>query len=384
MPGALKAFEGWTTIAVFAAPCLLVALDQLVELDSTPQVEENRYLAKAPNILEAESLTAFREDFEQFYRDHMGFRDFLIRFNSLFRIHVLGSTKVQSGDASVYIGTDDWLYSGWTLRDYTGVKRLDPGQLAWWKTALDERVALVEAHDARYVFFAAPVKVSIYPEFLPRSVRRADGPLALDQLIDHIGPDATVQVLDLRPPLRAAKDWHPLYWKTDHHWNDAGGAAAVEAVVQHIRRWFPHEPSLVKEELICEETIERSGTSLARIIGLSGSYPETRHTPEHPSWQTHEISRSTDPETGNSIWTNASKSDGLRVVCIGDSFTFALLDCYTHQFAYVRFAGHLPPDYALEDLAGLIEEAQPHLILEERAEWGLLEVPSLPHVDTGE
>ena len=130
MSRALKAFEGWTTIAVFAAPCLLVALDQLVGLDPTPQVEENRYLAKAPNILEEESLTAFREDFERFYRDHMGFRDFLIRFNSLFRIHVLRSTKVESGDASVYIGVDDWLYFGWTLRDYTGAKRLDPDTAA--------------------------------------------------------------------------------------------------------------------------------------------------------------------------------------------------------------------------------------------------------------
>ena len=48
--------------------------------------------------------------------------------------------------------------------------------------------------------------------------------------------------------------------------------------------------------------------------------------------------------------------------------------------AYVRFAGHLPIDYPLEDLAGLIEQSQPDLILEERAEWGLLEVPSLPEV----
>ena len=52
MPRALKAFEGWTTIAVFAAPCLLVALDQFVGLDPTPPVEENRYLAKAPTIIE--------------------------------------------------------------------------------------------------------------------------------------------------------------------------------------------------------------------------------------------------------------------------------------------------------------------------------------------
>ena len=215
-----------------------------------------------------------------------------------------------------------------------------------------------------------------------RLSRREPGPLALEQIVGRVSSEhPDIGVLDLRPVLREAKDWHELYWRTDHHWNAAGGCAAAAEVVSYVQRWFPDEvvPSL--EEFVCVETPETGATSLSRGLGLSGYYAETNHDLSHPDWERDVIERMRDEATGDLIYTNAARASGLRVVCIGDSFTFELLSFYTHQFAEVRFVGRWGMDYDDDKLCALVEQERPDLVLEERTEWGLMEVPEDATVD---
>ena len=346
----IRTIHNWMTIIIFSAALLLVVLGSFIDLDPSPPIEEYRYLARLPNVLEAESFARFKADFEEFHRDHLGFRDLLIRCNSLVRICVLGTSVVSSGEATVFVGDDDWLFFGYTLRDYRGEQRLSDGQFKWWKQTLRDRTNHLEQHGIPYVFFAAPAKGSIYPEHLPSIVRREEGPLALDQLVDHANSNPSIHVVDLRPSLHATRAFHRLYWKTDHHWNDFGACVAADAVFEYLQRWFPELPRLNTDELVCEETIERDGTSLARMLGLSGFYPETRHEPRHPDWIDQGIEHTMDPETGDRIWENRSNPHGLRVLCFGDSFTFGLVEPYSHQFSYVHWVSRLGMEYDLEQL----------------------------------
>ncbi len=369
--------ERLLVILIFFAGLVLVLLDSFFfKLDPSPAIEENRYLAKAPKIRETKSLAEFRNQFQKYHRDHLGFRNYLIRSNSLVRIRVLGVSQVKAGDATVFVGADDWLYFGYSLRDYRGVQRLNRRQFEWWKHTLQARSkALKDKSGIPYLFFAAPSKGSVYPEYLPSLAARKEGPLAFDELVKFANDNPDVEILDLRPRLRQAKKLHQLYWKTDHHWNDVGGLVAVAAIVEYLQKWFPDEPLIDTTKMECKETIQNSGTSLARIIGLSGFYPEIRHQPNYPSWDKMQIDHTTDATTGDRIWINRSNPNGLRVVCIGDSFTFSLIPGFTHQFSSVYWVSRFSPDYKLDDLMKVIDKVNPDIVLEERTEWGLLEVP---------
>lgn len=298
--------------------------------------------------------------------------------------------KLMAGEMSVFVGADGWLYFGYTLRDYMGTARLTPGQLEWWVRTLRRRTDLLNERHVKYVFFTAPPKVEIYPEHLPPRVRRGAGRLSLDQIVGRVSSEhPDISVLDLRPILRGAKGWHELYLHTDHHWNEAGGCVAAAGVVSYIRRWFSDEVVPAQEEFVCVETPKTGEMSLSRGLGLSGYYAETNHDLSHPDWVRDVIEHTRDESTGDLIYTNDARPDGLRVVCIGDSFTFELLEVYAHQFARVRFVGRWGMDYDSEALGALVEEESPDLVLEERTEWGLLEVPegetreqaSLPNPD---
>ena len=368
--------ESWATIAVFTIAMGAVIIDHFVDIDPAEPVNENRYLAKMPSILGASSVQAFREDFERYHRDHLGLRDSLIRAHSLTEARLLGKTKLTAGEMSVYVGADGWLYFGYTLRDYMGTARLTPGQLEWWVRTLRRRTDLLNEQNVKYLFYAAPVKVAVYPEHLPPRVQRGASPLALEQIVGRVSSEhPDIGVLDLRPALRGAKGWHELYWHTDHHWNAAGGCVAATGVVSYIRRWFPDEVILAPEEFECVETPDTDARSLSRGLGLSGYYSETNHDLSHPGWARDVIERTRDEQTGDLIYTNDARPDGLRVVCVGDSFTFELLAVYTHQFARLRFTSRWGMDYDNEALGALVEAERADLVLEERTEWGLLEVP---------
>ena len=366
------------TLSIVVVGFLLIALDHFAGMDPSPPLNEQRYLAKMPNVREAASLSAFRHDFENYARDHLGFRRLMIRARTLAFINILGMSRVVAGDMTVYLGADDWMYLGYTLRDHLGV-RLSTGQVNWWRETFRDRSEALHARGIPYVFAAAPAKASIFPEHLPGSVRRVPGASAQDQVLGAVEPGQSSDMLDLRPPLRDAKQWHPLYWKGDHHWNSAGAIVAARTIIERIREWFPNEPPLDVSEYSCHEEMTKIGdTSLARGLGVSDRYLEIEHRFRHPDWANVEIEVSSDSATGNTIFQNPARPDGLRVVCIGDSFTFELLRYYRRQFAYVRFVGHFGLDYALQDLLEIVDQSKADLVLEERTEWGLLEVPAGP------
>ncbi len=373
-----RPFESWATLAVFGAALGSVLFDQVVfDIDPSEPVSENRYLATMPSILDASSLQSFRRDFERYHRDNLGLRDSLIRTHSLLEARVLAKTVLRAGDMTVYVGSRKWLYYGYSMRDYLGKASIRKEQLDWWVDSLRRRTDLLANQGVRYLFVVAPVKAGIYPEHLPSRARRRTGPLALDELITRVDAEHPgIGVLDLRPVLQNAKDWRELYWRTDHHWNAAGGCVAAIGIAAYLRRWSSRTPLLSLRSFDCKSTPATERMSLAQGLGLPGYHAEVAHSISHPTWSADAVAHSRDEATGDLVSVNRARSDGLRVVCIGDSFTFALLPFYSQLFARVRFVGRWGASYDEAKLAALVESENADLVLEERVEWGLLEAPA--------
>jgi hypothetical protein len=85
----------------------------------------------------------------------------------------------------------------------------------------------------------APDKHSIYPEFLPDTIRKERPQSQQDQLIEYLGKKAAhFQIVDLREPLRRAKSLFPVYYMTDTHWNIYGGYIVYREIMHRLSPHF--------------------------------------------------------------------------------------------------------------------------------------------------
>jgi alginate O-acetyltransferase complex protein AlgJ len=190
-----------------------------------------------------------------------GLRGALVRGHGLLKVRGLGV----SSSPNVLLGKQGWLYlaSEHSLDGYRRLWPLSPERLAGHRAVLAERKAWLATRGVEYVFFCAPNKETIYPQFMPDDVRQGRGPSWLDQL--HAA--APGLVLDVRPALRAAARSQRVYHLTDTHWNELGGLRAAQAVEQELRRRQPGLPSFDFER-VTYAPIEVPGGDLSRLLGL--------------------------------------------------------------------------------------------------------------------
>jgi hypothetical protein len=198
---------------------------------------EKRALAALPMLsLHARHLRPFPEKFEAFYEDHFGFREDLIHWLSLAQarwLHLSGSPKV-------IIGRSGWFfYNDVPLDCDRALRPLTPGQLAAWQHLLEARRDWLAERGIRYLFVIAPDKQTIYPAYLPRrfSSRHVEG-VRLNQLVEHMQRHSDAAIVDLRGPLRDAREHERVYHKTDSHWNDRGAFVAAHTIAARLAPWF--------------------------------------------------------------------------------------------------------------------------------------------------
>ncbi len=85
----------------------------------------------------------------------------------------------------------------------------------------------------------APDKESIYPEYLPAYLQRPGAATQLDQLVEYLHKHSDVEIVDLRPALRAARHSGDVYYAHDTHWNDRGALAGYREICARLQRFFP-------------------------------------------------------------------------------------------------------------------------------------------------
>ncbi len=195
---------------------------------------ENRNAEPWPTLSPTPSMRDVVSGFERAFADRFGGRDALIRLYrdaSLLVFH-------RSPAPKVLIGRNGWLY--FTGEDMRALDRHYRGTEPFADTEIDalvrelvRRQAFLAAHGIAYVVAIVPDKQTIYPEHLPPWVRRAPR-TPLDRAIDALERDGRVRIVDLRPPLIAAKPRDRVYFKTDSHWNVLGARVGYEAIMREV------------------------------------------------------------------------------------------------------------------------------------------------------
>ena len=209
----------------------LPIIGMMLRVDDGLVRTENRTLAAAPELpTDPRELARFPRRLAQYFADRFGFRNALVRLHARAMFEGLGV----SPDPRVIVGDNGWLYFAGegALEVWRGDSLFSASELDSWTRTLEARRTWLEAQGAGYLFTVVPEKPNIYPEHLPDGVVPLRAERRLDQLIAALRSRTNVQVVDLRPALRAGKAVMPTYQRTDTHWTDHGAWLAYRELMR--------------------------------------------------------------------------------------------------------------------------------------------------------
>jgi hypothetical protein len=284
--------------------------------------------------LDEASLRALPEQLTRYFEDHFAFRQRLVRWQAAVRLRMLGV----SPSKAVIKGRDGWLFyaDDGAMADYAAAPPFTGAELEQWRHTLQDTSDWLRAQGIAYVFVIAPDKHVIYREYMPETIRRS-AISRIDELVSHLREHSTVRVVDLRPPLLAAKARERLYHRTDTHWNDRGAFVGYQSIIDALTEDFPALQHRSRSAF--EPRVVRSpGLDLAGMLGLTEvlSEEDLLLVPRHPTARILEPLHPNRRLTHGRIVTDAPNR-GPRAVVFMDSFGPALVPFLSEDFSRVVY-----------------------------------------------
>ena len=370
LPVRRPAWPDWVVIIIFAVLLWLPTVDVFTGIDITRPPSENRLPAPKPKLAQW-NLTGLQQyvvGAENYFNDHFGFRKRLIRFCQQWKARLFHD---ESGH-KVLIGQHGWLFAGelQMIEHYLGMNRFTPAQMHSWQTLLEKRRDWLAARGIKYLFVIPPDKHSIYPEELPEWLQTARPPRVetkLDQFLKFMKENSTVEILDLRPALLAAKKTAPVFLQNDTHWNWYGSFIGAQTVISALSKYFPDLPPLKLDDFNWTNQPSTSG-DLIMFLGVQRS--EKNYfvfTPKpsfgHPRLQvaTNIVSQWTSHKP-SAISENPTLNTETAVV-FGDSFSNPWQVFLSGSFRHIVFMGE-----HREFNTGVIEQYHPQIVINEMLE----------------
>ena len=316
-------------IAIFVAAIVLPGVGTALHLDRETATGEKRELAPFPALhFDRASLSAFPDGFTKYFEDNFAFRTRLVRWQAAIRLnalHVSPSPTVVAGGNGFLFYADDG-----AIEDYVDEKPFTREELESWRLTLQHTQDWLRGRGISYVFVIAPDKHAIYPELFPASVRRLHDESRMDALVAYLRASSTVNVLDLRPALMAARSRERLYHRTDTHWNDRGAFVGYQQIASRL--------GLQPAPRSAFETtdVRTAGRDLAGMLGLTDvlSEDDLRLTPRNGR-----RARIVEPAHPNEFYEDARIVTEIpdaslpRAVIFRDSFASALVPFLSEHFS---------------------------------------------------
>jgi alginate O-acetyltransferase complex protein AlgJ len=253
----------------FLVILVLPVAENLLHFAPEMELPENRKRQDYPKLdWTPQGFLTYPARFETAFNDNFGFRSLLVQWQAFAKYYWLK----MSPSPQVLLGRQGWLYYKSTINEHRGIQRLPKLKIRAWMQELQAKQAFFDSRGIRYLFVVAPNKETVYPEFLPPGVQQHRKKLWLDDLLEAVPADSHFEIVDLRAPLLAAKQFGRLYHRTDSHWNALGVMVATNAILSHLSSRCP---GLQPEKI---ERTDRVGWGksgdLARLMGLQSSLKE--------------------------------------------------------------------------------------------------------------
>ncbi len=337
---------------------------------------EQRTMTKLPELtLDRRSIIEFQSKFMKYYVDNFGFRNVLIRWNSLFKLNVLRVEQFPK----VLVGRKGWLYlikddDGNNSFDYYRSLSLFKGEkeMAEWVKPLAEIQKFLAGRGIRMLVVFVPMKPRVYPEYVPEYLRPVQDRTRLDQIMQYMKQHTDIDVLDTGPGVITGKKGHLVFYKHDVHWNDYGAYYAYRAIMGRLSGILgPMVPHSLENFTVT--TKHFIGGDLARLLGL-----EDRFTEEIPifipkekrEWKTAAVTYPAPFSRFTEAIESNDRSRPKAVVFHDSFFNFIkpLMADHFSRMACFQSYGRFNRD--------VIEAEKPDIVIFEMAEHFLLKSPA--------
>ncbi len=296
---------------------------------------ENRTMTGMPDLYTATEDTIdpnfnYTTELGEYYSDNFGFRQELVTANSWLSEKIFG----RSSNEKTVVGRDGWYYLSETLDDYTGLSSFSDRGIYRLKKTIDLMNTYSTEGNITFVFFVAPNKNSIYPEYMPWNIKRSSSPSNLDRLSRAMrGSDYYINIKSVLKKSARDKSRY-IYLKNDSHWNNIGALAAYNAVQDNLNsriKKYDYMP-IDESKLYISET-EISG-DLTMML-----YPSlTKTDVQYELGISREFS-STKPLTNmmDSEINTTCQGRYYNVMCYRDSFFNTFIPINSNAFAKARY-----------------------------------------------
>lgn len=348
-------------IAVVAVFLLVpVAVFALIGKYTDTTNYENRTLAEAP-ILGETSVDDFPSTFEDWFNDHLPFRNQILSLNGWIDYKFLHTS---SSDTAI-VGRDGWLFYKGTARngedtvaDYLGTNLFSDEELAQIADNLTAIQAYLKERGCTFYLFLAPNKESVYSEYMPDSYGAHTSYSRLQQVTDYLKDHTDIPVINADDSLEAYKSENPdqqLYYKYDTHWNAVGAYVGTKELTNTLG--FDQVP-------LDECTIKEVGGytfDLARMIHLSQVLTDDPVYEIH-GYTPHNLKMEANDTGTQFTFETDDTAPGDKIFVVGDSFSAFSAPYYVCHFQHGFMTYYY--DYSLSQL----EEMQPTVFVYEVVE----------------
>jgi len=343
-------------LAILATPGLGLVFG--VDREQVSEAEMRRLADFPAWSWNRDAMAQWPDHFQQYFSDRFAFRNALIHLQAAVLWHGLHT----SASDTVIAGKGDWLFyaDDGGIQDYIQAEPFTEEQLRQWQQALERARDWLASRGTRYLVVLAPDKQMIYPELMPASLHRLHDTYRADQLLAYMRAHSSVEIVDLRPAILAAKPHELLYHHYDTHWNDRGALIGYQQIATRLQRWFPAIRPLQRSDFVTSPDapsgdkttmlglVDEGKVTMPGLVPTRG-WSSVVVSPEHP-----------DPygEDGTVI-TEVRPGTGLRAVMFRDSFSSRLIPYLSEHFSRIlyQWQNDFDPD--------LVRREHPDVVIQE-------------------
>jgi alginate O-acetyltransferase complex protein AlgJ len=343
------------TIVAFVIVLWLPLVRMNVSVSRDRENPEKRVLASKPGIdqLVPGRMQRFGRLFERYFNDNFGFRNTLIRINSILNMRTFGISPIRS----VVAGEEGWLFynnpdDGVSLNDYYGLASFNAAELSVLKRNITSMRRELAKRNVLFLFVMPASKHTIYPEYLPSRLGMMKGAVSRADQVDVAWTSGDGKsddfFIDLRPSFVEAKKTfpYPLYYRLDSHWNDFGAFLCYREIMKRVRRSYPGTKTLDFSEYEISMSEKTGSGDLAHMMNMRGLLRDTEVTLKRIGLR-GDKERGRVPAASKALLFGDSFADRLKPYLVD---TFPTCVCYGSQFIDLRAVEKNEPDVVILEI----------------------------------
>lgn len=237
-PQKLNKIQFITTITLL----VLLMVQTMTSFIHLPSLDGVTVETQMPKLTYANIMDGnFQDGFEEYGRDHFGFREWLIPLYNQFEWDLF--KKVERKD--IFFGKDNWLYFAETVQDHYETITFnyvsDPEELVkiFQKEAMKVYYLqeLLKEYGTTLFICIAPSKNEIYPEYLPENTLWFhEGGIRAEEWYAQKFQELGVNCLNLQHIFKALKGKvsYPLFYKNSSHYSYIAATYAADTLVKFM------------------------------------------------------------------------------------------------------------------------------------------------------